>query len=81
MRTHRIKQVNLPLVTKGLTDQSIPFQVVAAPVSDTTYYQCDGWYDDDAERIAADISGMVGIQCSMSGKKFHKLLVSLGVVS
>jgi hypothetical protein len=83
LRTHRIKKVNLSAVSDVLTNQNIPFQIVDAPLSWTASCIIDGWYDVDYEHAVMlnDLDGMVGLQCDLSGKKFRKLLVGIGVVN
>ena len=83
MRVHRIKEKNLQKVSDEMSKRKIQFEVVPAPLSDSAYYEADGWYGEQYNKqvIDNDLKGMIGIQCELSGKKFHLLLVDLGIVT
>lgn len=79
LRTHRIKEKNTDIVLSALKERNIDASVVEAPMSSDTYYNFYVPYPDDD--YSWDTNGMVGIRCNLSGQKFHRLLVEIGVVA
>lgn len=82
INVHRLKKVNADKVMSALKDRGISAKVVKAPLSLLAFEMADGWYGSEATRqiIKDDTENMVGIECDLSGQKFHKILVELGIV-
>ena len=86
LNTHRLRAHNAPLVLQALARQGVYAQQVQAPHSELgiTWIALvgDPSYDPrrTAQTLADDVAGFVGIQTPLSGKQFHKRLVSLGII-